>query len=1440
MKNSKEVAGLPFLLCKGCDLVDDLSIKIRGLLSVDKNDIEEQIRKLSGQIKERLELKLNISADGLDIINKQVEEVKKKIKTKTVTKDSLFINKEVEQQAFNEITARLREVKKNVDELAQVRTQYSLDEKGRNKLESATLTYYNKELGQTVNETMKWVTTQKEINGELHKTQTFRSVGLNISDDMAKAAKESEKLAQSIKDLNNYKLRMLGGEGFLGELDIFSSKNRGKFDKNALEKIKQDIASLTINTPDLNNKIKQLGIQFSSIKQKAADAGSVMTRSFENIFKFMRFYLLGGTIVKMINSLKDSVKYIGELDNALNQIRIVSGQSQQEIESLAISYNKLAQAMSVSTTEIAKAAVEFYRQGLNQEEVESRLVKTIQYAKISALSFDEAAQILTATVNSMEVDIGRAADVMAYLGDATATGSDEIGRAMQKVGGTAGALGIEYEKLASWISVVSSKTRESAESIGTSFKTILARLTNLKEAGFDEEDNTRINDVAIALSKVGISLTNSQGQFRDFGAVIDDLGLKWQDITDNKLKAYLATVIAGTRQQSRFYALMDGYKEVVELYAGALGAAGTSQDKYNIYLESTQAALDKLKSTGEGFWQKSLDAGTIKSAVNVLISLVNVLDNAGRVVAFVSSLFLAFKHKAIAGFLTGLKDSITSLFSFKKAADGAKMAVSGFERALGLLGIALTVATIAISAYNEAKEKQLQLAEETKTKLKEEQSALDDLKQSYSDIITSGDMTESSKVRLKSIQDQLIETYHLEANAIDLVNGKYEEQISIINQAIAKKAEQVNASIAGDYRISQAQLDNLDKTYAKLTELGRYESKVVSDRFRNVLLDVGFEEDNSAGNRLGVLNKNLEDRVEIFRDAITELSKYNDLTEKEREHLLKLQTEYNILNGEFEKHTSIVQEYVRNQNLQDFYNEFRSQISEVNALMSQLNTTADKTLVEKKLANLRGEITGLAMATGRLGDFKDLINDLFGSTFSISGGNDIPPPTPPPPTSTYTPITEQSALKKLYNAELITNEEYLQKLLTLEQKQFSDYSTKSAQEIQKLLMSKSETVSKRVQDYLSLKDAIEGAKDKLKKNMESLQSEAEKALKDYLEIERKLKEQTAQSTYEKKLSSAEKKIYGESQKAFEEASNARIEAYENEIKRLQEKSDLIQEQIDREKRLADIEKQKNIIANLQQQKTVRVYRDGQWVYEADQQKLIEARERLETIQQDYYEWENSLRRQRQIQALQDSIQFERQQQEEKRKSMERQKEILDAELKNEQLAIEQHYIDMDTLVSEGMDGLKDTYEEKWDEILEVLKDRLERAKSIQRQIELANLRTQQAALQIETTTTTKVTNQLVRDTGGKVPSGTSAINLSGKDETMLSPAATKAWIKLVDNLTDISRVFDVRSFRFPNFTPAMAGGGGTIQTYNIHIDRIETEDAQSFIDLLPTIVKQYK
>ena len=321
--------------------------------------------------------------------------------------------------------------------------------------------------------------------------------------------------------------------------------------------------------------------------------------------------------------------------DAMNEIRIVTMMSEEEAEKLGASYRQLAAEMSVSSKEIAEAAVEYWRQGLGSNEVEERLKATITYAKISSLEFAEAAELMTAATNSLGLSADKVADVWAYLGDASASGADEIGKAMQKVSAVANQAGIQFEWLGAYIATLSEKTRQAPEQIGTALNAMISRLQQIKQKGFNSEDIYGINDIAKALGALEkpIALMDEvTGEWRNWPDILNDIATQWQNLTD-KEQAYIATTMGGTRQRNYLLTLLNDLSKATEdgsraweLYNGALESSGLAMEKYAIYEESVEAAQGRLTAATEEFYS-ILGGDMLKGFYNTLAAIINIFND---------------------------------------------------------------------------------------------------------------------------------------------------------------------------------------------------------------------------------------------------------------------------------------------------------------------------------------------------------------------------------------------------------------------------------------------------------------------------------------------------------------------------------------------------------------------------------------------------------------------------------------------------------------------------------------------------------------------------------------------------------------------------------------------------------------------------------------------
>ena len=348
-------------------------------------------------------------------------------------------------------------------------------------------------------------------------------------------------------------------------------------------------------------------------------------------------------IIRMITSLvKDTVKYVSEYYDKMNEIRIITGKTETEVEQLGKTYRELAKDMNVSSLDMADAAIYFTRQGLAAADVEERLKYTTQYAKTANIEFERSAELITAVVNSMDLEndeladgrdaAQRVADVFLKIGDNAATSGEEIGTAMQKAAAAAGAFGVEFEWLAASIATVSETTRQEASSIGTAFNTLIARLHNIRTAGYNAEDETKINDIQKALANINIALLDQDGNWRKMETIFQEIAEKWDTLND-KTKSYIATTMAGVKQQNVFLALMEdmskateGASRQAELYGLALESAGTAEEKYGTYMESVTAAQERLTVAQEEFYSL-LGADVVKTYYNGLAGIISMISN---------------------------------------------------------------------------------------------------------------------------------------------------------------------------------------------------------------------------------------------------------------------------------------------------------------------------------------------------------------------------------------------------------------------------------------------------------------------------------------------------------------------------------------------------------------------------------------------------------------------------------------------------------------------------------------------------------------------------------------------------------------------------------------------------------------------------------------------
>ncbi|MCE5220063.1 MAG: phage tail tape measure protein [Clostridium sp.] len=246
---------------------------------------------------------------------------------------------------------------------------------------------------------------------------------------------------------------------------IASANSLNSNDYKTIDELKRATKQLDLEIASSTAGMRQLRREAT---YTAKEADGLFTTFGKDVFKLGIWALAASAVYSPLRAIKSAVSYISEMDNALNEVRIVTNKTQQEVNDLALSYNKLGKEMNVTTKELTQTAADLYRQGLNDTQVEERMKGIVEYAKISSISLEDSNRIITSTANATGESTQKIIDIFALLGDTTASGADEIGEALQRVASAADNSNVSLEKSASWIATISSITRESASTIGRS------------------------------------------------------------------------------------------------------------------------------------------------------------------------------------------------------------------------------------------------------------------------------------------------------------------------------------------------------------------------------------------------------------------------------------------------------------------------------------------------------------------------------------------------------------------------------------------------------------------------------------------------------------------------------------------------------------------------------------------------------------------------------------------------------------------------------------------------------------------------------------------------------------------------------------------------------------------------------------------------------------
>lgn len=407
--------------------------------------------------------------------------------------------------------------------------------------------------------------------------------------------------------------------------------------KKTQEELARAQAQLRQHTDNLNNSVRESSAKWSTNAQAMNDSAQASEKLKGEINAVIgqvtRMFSLTAIFNSIRNAIRQTITDLTNLDKSFASIAMVTDKTLGGMWASYGDYNKMAQELGQTTDSVIKASALFYQQGLDEAEALSLTADTMKLATLAETDYETATKEMTAAIRGfkMEMDEGmHVTDVYSNLAANAAASVDEISQAMQRTASIANSAGMSFENTSAFLTQMIETTQESAENIGTSMKTIIARFTELKEnvAGTEDSefDDLDYNKVDKALKSVGVSLKDTQGQFRNLDEVFLELSSKW-DTLDRNTQRYVATIAAGSRQQSRFIAMMDNYERTAELMDIAADSEGKADEQFAKYADTVEYKTNQMEAKWEEFRTSLINSDMFKGVLDGINSLMDRLNN---------------------------------------------------------------------------------------------------------------------------------------------------------------------------------------------------------------------------------------------------------------------------------------------------------------------------------------------------------------------------------------------------------------------------------------------------------------------------------------------------------------------------------------------------------------------------------------------------------------------------------------------------------------------------------------------------------------------------------------------------------------------------------------------------------------------------------------------
>ena len=292
---------------------------------------------------------------------------------------------------------------------------------------------------------------------------------------------------------------------------------------------------------------------------------------------------VGGIVTASINVGKS-------FEAGMSSVASISGATGEDFEALKAKAKEMGATTAFSATEAASAMEYMAMAGWKTEDMVSGIDGIMNLAAASGADLATTSDIVTDALTAFGMtaaESSRFSDVMAAASSNANTNVELMGETFKYVGAAAGAMGYSIEDMAVATGLMANAGIKGSQA-GTALRSTITRMA--KPTKESQE----------AMDALGISLTDSQGNMKEFSEIMAEMRVGMSSMTEDQ-KASYAAMLGGQEAMSGLLAIANASDEDFNKLTEAINnSAGAAQEMANIKLDNLEGDITILKSGLEG------------------------------------------------------------------------------------------------------------------------------------------------------------------------------------------------------------------------------------------------------------------------------------------------------------------------------------------------------------------------------------------------------------------------------------------------------------------------------------------------------------------------------------------------------------------------------------------------------------------------------------------------------------------------------------------------------------------------------------------------------------------------------------------------------------------------------------------------------------------------